>query len=95
VRSKRNGLFSGLFLHCPADVDEIVADHAEPDPTLHAIFALVSAAIETVPALGHADAALTTGPPFLAVAEPTLLLLAFALRTRGVALFDDLVSAGG
>jgi hypothetical protein len=37
-----------LFGYRTSDVDEIVGDHAEPDPTLHSIFAFVPAAIETV-----------------------------------------------
>src|SRR6516164_9273481 len=56
-----------------ADVDEIIGDHAEPDPTLHPIFAFVATTIEPVSSLRHADAALASGTPFLTVAEPALL----------------------
>src|SRR5437764_370405 len=76
----------GLLLHRAADVEEIVGDHAEPDPALHSGFSLVAAAVEPVPPFDHADAAFASGPPFLAVAEPTLLLLAFALKTFGRAI---------
>ena len=41
-----------------------------------------------MPSFDHADATLAAGPPFLAVAEPTLLLLAFALRALGGAVGD-------
>src|SRR6266436_10111530 len=79
LRLRVRGLLDGLFFHCAADVDEVVGDHTEPDPTPHSIFALVSAAVEPVSPLDHADTSLASGPPFLAVAEPALLLLAFAL----------------
>src|ERR1700730_15305971 len=69
-----------LFFHRAADVDEIVSDHAESDPAFHSDEALVAATIETVSPLDDADASLASGPPFLAVAEPALLLFAFALR---------------
>jgi hypothetical protein len=68
-------LRSGLFFLGTANVDEVVGDHAEPDPALHSGIALVSAAIEAVPPLGDADASLASGPPLLAIAEPALPLL--------------------
>jgi len=76
------GFCSLSGLHA-TDVDEIVGDHAEPDPTLHSIVTFVPAAIETVSPLGHADASLASGPPFLAVAKPTLPLLALPLGALG------------
>ena len=48
-----------------ADIDEIVGNHTEADPTLHSGIAFVLAAVEPVPPLGRADAALAPGPPFL------------------------------
>src|SRR6516164_2745531 len=47
-------------------------DHTEPDLTLHPGIASVSAAVEPVPPLDHADAAVARGPPFLPIAELTL-----------------------
>ena len=70
-------------MHGVPDVDEVVGDHAEPDPAPHSGVAFVAAAVEAVPALDHADAALAAGPPLLAVAEPALLLLALALGALG------------
>src|SRR6202011_1573470 len=58
------------------------------DPPLHSGIPLVQAAIEPVPSLDHADATLAAGPPFLAVAEPALLLLAFTLGAFGRAVGD-------
>ena len=83
-----------VFGHCPRDqvpaftVDEVVGNHTEPGLTLHPGIAFVSAAVEPVPPLDHADAALAPGPPFLPIAELTLLLLAFALGALGRAIGD-------
>ena len=49
-----------------------------------------------MPSFDHADATLAAGPPFLAIAEPTLLLLAFALGALGGAVGDaDALDAFG
>src|SRR5437660_6624283 len=48
--------------------------------------AAISAAVEAVSSLGDADAPLASGAPFLAVAEPALLLLAFAVGAFGGAI---------
>src|SRR5258705_12411822 len=72
-----------LVFHCATDVDDVVGDDAEPDPTLHSGIAFVAAAIEPVSPLDHADASLASGPPFLSVAEPALPLLSFALGALG------------
>jgi hypothetical protein len=34
----------------------MISDHAEPDPTLHSVATIISAAIQTVSPLGRADA---------------------------------------
>jgi hypothetical protein len=78
LRLRADGLRSGLLFQCATDVEEIVGDDAEPDPTLHSGLALVAAAAEPVSPLDDTDASLASGPPFLAVAEPALLLFAFA-----------------
>ena len=69
-----------------ADVDEVVGDDAEPDPAFHSGVALVAAAVEAVSASGDADSCLASGAPFLALAEPALLLLALARRALGGAI---------
>src|SRR5262249_19879088 len=76
-------LRASVRLLSSADVDEIVGDHSEPDPALHAELASVAATVEPVSALHHTNASLTSGAPFLAIAEPTLLLFASALNTLG------------
>jgi hypothetical protein len=72
------GLSAGLLGHDTADVDQVVGNHPEADPALDSGIPLVPAATQSMPA----------GPPFLAVAEPTLLLFAFALRALGGAVGD-------
>src|ERR1019366_6536294 len=72
-----------LLFHGTADVDDVVGDHAEPDPTLHSGIAPVMASVETVAPFAHADASLASGPPLLAVAEPALPLLTLALGALG------------
>ena len=66
-----------------SEVDEVVPDDTEPDPALHSRVAMVAAAVEPVAPLQKADSPFATGPPFLAVLEPSLLLLLFPLRALG------------
>ena len=80
----------GPLVECAADVDEIVGDDAEPDPPFHSGLALVAATVKAVSAFGDADAALASGAPFLAVAEPALLLLASAFGTLGGTVGDEM-----
>src|SRR5262245_49193833 len=70
-----------LFRHGIAHADQVVSDDTETDPALHAGLTSIAAAAKPVSALDHADAPLTPRSPFLAVAEPALLLLAPARRT--------------
>ena len=60
--------------HCPADVDEIVGDDAQANPTLDAVVAFVTAAVESVPPLEDTNPTFASCSPFLPVAEPPLLL---------------------
>src|ERR1700687_2420600 len=64
-------------------MDDVVGDDAEPDPALHSGIAFVAAAAEPVSPFDDADASLASGAPFLAVAEPALLLFALALGAFG------------
>ena len=78
-----------------ADVDEIIADHAESNPALHAAVPFVPATVEPVAALHYADASFTASPPFLPVLEPGLLLFLLPIGALGVAIgnadaFDSL-----
>jgi hypothetical protein len=91
------GLAAGLLGHDAADVDQ--ASAITPRPTQRFRHPLVLAAIESVPSLNDADATVAAGAPFLAVAEPALLLLAFAVRAFGGAIGDadalDALGFGG
>ena len=40
-----------------ADVEEVVGDHTEPDPALHAGLSFIAGAIQAMPAFEHTDAA--------------------------------------
>src|SRR5437867_2513385 len=79
-------LFCGALLDGTAEIDDVVGDHAEADPALHSDKALVTAAVEPVAALDHADASLAAGAPLLTIAEPALLLLALAFGAFGRAI---------
>src|SRR6202158_306892 len=82
------GLRKRLLLHDASDVDDIICDDAEADPTFHSDVTFVSAAIEPMAPLDHADSSLTSDAPLLAVAEPALPLLAFALGAFGRSIRD-------
>jgi hypothetical protein len=78
----RPGSYLADCLHRAADVDEIVGNDPETDP-VHADEAFVAAAVEPVMPLSDTDATFAAGPPFLAVAEPSLPLFAFAFEALG------------
>ncbi len=65
----------------PAEVDEVVGDDAESDPAFHTRLFFIAAAIQSVTALQHTDAAFAPGAPFLRLLEPALLLSLFAFLT--------------
>src|SRR5579863_2236752 len=83
-----------------ADVDEVVGDHAQADPALDAGHALVTAAVQAMATFEETDATLTSGAPFLGVAEPAFLLESLSFSTPfGRAVGDgdslDALSLGG
>src|SRR5215470_11935369 len=80
--------FGEALVYRPADVDDVVGDDSEADPALHSDEALVPAPVEAMSAFDHADASLASGAPLLAVAEPALLLLAFAFGALARAVGD-------
>ena len=82
-RDRGRGDLSCLLLYGATDVDDIVGDDAEPDPTVHSDKAFVAATLEAVSPLDYADASFATGAPFLAVAEPALSLLSLAFWAFG------------
>ena len=71
------------------DVHQVVGDDTEPDPAVHAVFPMVTTAVESMSAFQHTDATFTTGPPALGLTEPaTLMRLLFLVP-------DDLPIFGG
>jgi hypothetical protein len=80
-----------------ADVDQLVADDAQTDPTLHAGLSFVATAIQSVASLEQTDAAFASGAPLLCVAEPALFLqlLAFCALGGAIGGRDPPYSAGG
>ena len=79
----RRGLALGRGRECVAEIDEVVGDDAEADPTLHAIGALVTTSVQPMTSLQEADPTLAPGSPFLGTAEPALLLQLLALGGLG------------
>jgi hypothetical protein len=67
---------------------QVVGDYAQADPAPHSGIALVDAPSETVSAFQYADTALATGPPFLTLLKPALLLFALPLSAFGGAIRD-------
>jgi len=72
-----------LALQSPTDVDDVVGDHAEPDPALYADLASVTATVEPMPALDHTMRPSHPVRHFWPLREPTLPLFAFVLDALG------------
>jgi hypothetical protein len=86
--------------HSESHVDEIIGNHGESYPAFQSRFSFISAAIESVAPLDHANAPFASGPPFLALAEPAFLLFPLALGAFGGAIgnadaFDTLLFRRG
>ena len=65
------------------DVHQIVGDDTEADPSVHAVFAMVAAAVESVSAFEHTDAAFTADTPPLSPTEPALAFVRASRRRLG------------
>src|SRR5258707_7425001 len=57
------------------DVHQIVGDHPEADPAVHAVDAMVATAAQAMATFEHTDAAFAPDAPALAAAEPVLALI--------------------
>src|SRR6266849_9490108 len=53
--------FPGASFQGAVDIDDIVGDHAEADPSLHSSRSLVVATVEAMASFGDADAAFAAG----------------------------------
>ena len=71
------------------DVHQIVSDDAEPDPSVHAVDAMVATATQAVTTFEHTDATFAPDAPALAAAEPVLPLIGTPRRRLGAATRQD------
>src|SRR5437667_8041027 len=76
---RRSPLAGSRSGQATADVDQVVGDHSQAHPALHPSEPSISASIQPVASLQHADATLTARPPLLTLAEPSSLLIGPAL----------------
>src|ERR1017187_3433649 len=74
------------FHQCFAKVDQIIGDHAEPNPALHAGVFLVERSSQAVPSFQQADSSLAAGSPLLSFLEPALFLMLAPRGTFGGAI---------
>src|ERR1051326_3078101 len=57
-----------------SDVDQIVGNHAQSDPSFHAVVAPISTPIQPVSSFEHTDPAFASSSPGLCLSEPSLFL---------------------
>jgi hypothetical protein len=69
-----------------ADVDQVVGEHAEPDPPFHALRSVIQTTPQPMPPFGHADTPFAARAPALSLLEPAAPLQLLALRTARVAI---------
>src|SRR6267142_2441869 len=65
------------------DVDHVIGDDSQTDPTFDAWNALVAGPIQPMSSFENADAAFAAGAPLLSLLEPALLLCLLAFHTFG------------
>src|ERR1700730_14262323 len=71
------------------DVDQIVGDHAEANPSVHAVDAMVATAAQAVTTFEHTDATFAADAPALAATEPVLALICAPRGRLGAATRQD------
>src|ERR1700680_112090 len=71
------------------DVHQIVSDHTEADPAVHAVDAMVATAAKAMATFEHTDAAFAPDAPALAAAEPVLALIGTPRGRLGTATRQD------
>jgi hypothetical protein len=77
-----------LLIEGSAYVDEVIADHPEPDPSLHSRGSFVAATVQAVPPLEYADSAFAARSPLLPFAEPALFLVPSSFSALGRVIRD-------
>src|SRR3982751_6057405 len=76
------------FRQAEAHVDEIVGDHTESHPSLHAVLTTIEAPVQTMPPLKNADPAFTSRAPSLAFFKGSFFLMRPPLLAAGVPVRD-------
>src|SRR5437867_7087148 len=69
----------------PTEDKEVVGDHAEPDPPLHPLHAVIAASRQSVPLFQDADSSFTARPPAQRSPEPARAWLPTTPRQGHVA----------
>src|SRR5437879_263081 len=69
--------------HGATDVDQVVGDDAQADPTLHAVGSFVAGSVQSMTSFQEADPDLAPGSPPLGMAEPAFPLKRLALGALG------------
>src|SRR5438093_9345456 len=77
------GLCTGR--HHLSDIDQVIGEDAEPDPSLHSLRAPIQTAPQSMPPLEHTDASFASGPPRLRFLEPPALLHRLAFLAARIA----------
>ncbi|SRR6266567_6329926 len=85
-RTGRRGILPG---ESSTDIDQVISDHAQTDPSLHSV-SFVTASTQSVPTFEYADSSFATGFPLLSFAEPAFLLISAPFRAPGGAIGQKL-----
>src|SRR5262249_22817801 len=68
------------------DVDQIIGDHTQSDPSSHAILTSIPAPIQSMPALQNTNSTFAAGSPLLTPSKPASLLKFAQSRILGPAI---------
>src|SRR6266853_1664052 len=67
----------------PTNINQIISDHAQADPALHASITAITTAIQPVTPFEHTDTPLRPGSPLLSSPEGAFLLMAMSFGALG------------
>src|SRR6266436_5924760 len=67
----------------PTNINQIISDHAQADPALHASITAITTAIQPVTPFEHTDTPLRPGSPLLSSPEGAFLLMATSFGALG------------
>jgi hypothetical protein len=69
--------WSGSYSHFSTNHQHITGDHASSDPSVEALYPVISTAIEFMSALEHTDATFNTSMPLATLLKPAPLFMSF------------------